>query len=80
MTGSNGRAQREVLRGRRADMEAFDSLPPEVRVALREEALPFSAIDIQTLLQRTPAPVVIGILAKSRAKRTAQYRARVGLC
>jgi hypothetical protein len=61
------------------DMEIFDTLPPEIRRALRETPVPFSAGQISGLLGNFPESVIIGLIKDNVNRIQASYRAKMGL-
>ncbi len=61
------------------DMEIYDSLPPELRAAIREAVLDYAAIQAQSLLLRLPAAQLIAVIRDRDAKIIGEHRRRVAL-
>ena len=68
---SNCRSVDTRRRGRDVQMAAFDSLPPPVRVALREATLPYDDVEVAEAVAIHGEAAVIGLIRRLDAEQRA---------
>ena len=66
-----GATRGEQIRvNRRAEMEAFDALPRSLRDVINHLPIPYSAIQVRTLMLRIPPDYVATMLVQDAGRRS----------